>query len=266
MKIALCFHGQPRTIKRAYEETIFKNLIEPNNITDIFVHTWWRPNWANGVPAQSENRPAYYFTAQNIADIISVYNPKKMLIENDFDYHGYIYKNFINNSEYVAAEKRVIINSYPRLISAYKSICLKNQYEEEQDRTNPITKGEYFEYDAVILARFDLEIRKPLVVSELDLNKLNVPTYAARPFIEDETFPTDDWGVNDQFAIGNKKYMNIYGDLVNHLHEIGKFRPNVSTLGEATIGTYLKMQGVPLYKAWFSADSNVDWQIGRIAF
>lgn len=46
MKIALCFGGQPRSPVASYD-TVVKNLIIPNNIEDIFIHTWYRPEFAS---------------------------------------------------------------------------------------------------------------------------------------------------------------------------------------------------------------------------
>ena len=39
MKIALCFFGQPRFVKKGYEY-YKKNLID-NHDVDVFIHTWF---------------------------------------------------------------------------------------------------------------------------------------------------------------------------------------------------------------------------------
>jgi len=250
MKIALCFSRQPRYVRDNYNLSIFKNLIEPNNITDIFVHTWWRPEWEAGAGYAGVNRPQYFFYLEYLKDIMSLYKPKKLMMENDVDYHEFITKNYSNNDSYDSKSKSNILNIYALNFSIYKANQLKNEYEKEHG----------FEYDAVINMRFDTCIRnKPIIIKDLDLSKLNVPTFASRPFIEDETFPTNDWAVGDMFAIGNKKNMDIYCDLVNNLYEIAKVRPDA--IGEATLGTHLKMNNVPIYKAWLAADSSSDWQI-----
>ena len=46
MKVALCISGQPRGLETSLEHVI-KNVIEPNNIEDIFIHTWYHPDWDN---------------------------------------------------------------------------------------------------------------------------------------------------------------------------------------------------------------------------
>jgi len=251
MKIALCFSGQPRQVSEGYNVSIYKNLIEPNNITDVFVHTWFRREWKNGTPYQTVNRPIWNFNKSMIEDIEKLYNPLKMEVEDDTDYHDFINENYINNENYISDEKRVILYSYPRFLSIYKSNKLKNEYEKEHG----------FEYDVIIKARFDLYIRDIIInIKDLDMSKFHIPVYASRPFIEDETFPTSDWGVNDQFAIGNKKNMDIYADLVNNISKIAEARHDTSC--EGTTGTYLLINNVPIHKSWHSAYTSKDWKIG----
>ena len=248
MKIVLCFSGQPRTVKESYEASIYKNLIKVNNITDIFAHIWWRKEWDE---CKSWNRGDGWsqgFNLHTINNIKTLYNPLKMEVEDDTDYHDFIKENFINNPNYISREKTNIINWYPKYFSIYESNRLKNEYEKEQN----------FEYDMIIRLRFDTFLKFPVYIKDLDIVKLHVPTYASNPHKGDELW-TADCGVADTFAIGNKKNMDIYCNLVNCLHDLAKKHPN--SVAEGTVGNYLKDNNVPVYKSWFYADGTGDDQI-----
>jgi hypothetical protein len=250
MRIALCLSRQPRYVKENYNATVLSRLIKPNDITDVFIHTWWRPEWEQGHSYSGVNRPQYYFKLDDLTDIVSLYKPKKILIENDLDYREFITENYTKNDSFISRIKSNILNVYAIHLSIYKSNQLKNEYEKEHG----------FEYDAVINMRFDTCIRHiPVIIKDLDLSKLNLPTYASRPCIEEEVFPTSDWGVNDQFAIGNKKNMDMYCDVVNNIFEIAKYKP--AAMGEEFVGTHLKMNNVRIYKPWHGTDGDPNFQI-----
>ena len=74
----LILYGQARHIKEC-GPSIKKLLMEPNDITDVYCHTW--------NPSMSGKYPHYQrIASENIADIVEIYNPKEMVVEKPFQF------------------------------------------------------------------------------------------------------------------------------------------------------------------------------------
>ena len=149
MKIAICLSGQFRTYEKCYHNVLkLKNKIEDDNnsVVDFFCHAW---NF------ESESRPVIDITANNrvrpyddnkIKEIIDIYKPKKILIE-DFEKNQKVNQNVTS-----IAEERYPENSGPpitwcanQFYAVMRSCELKRQYEMENN----------FEYDVCIRLRYD---------------------------------------------------------------------------------------------------------------
>jgi len=244
MKIALCFSGQPRDVEESYPY-ISRNLIEPNNITDIFVHTWWRPEWESSAYTDSDPRPPTTFKKDAIDIVKRIYKPLRIDVENDLVYREEIKRDYADDSSWnvtgqIISEKKYINISYPRYLSVLKSNNIKNEYEKELG----------FEYDVVIKMRLDLIPRVLVDIKKLDVSKyFYVPTGFPQKNLG--VFPRliQGWcGVNDEFAIGNKKNMDVYCNIFNDLKKTSMRWP--PCVGEGTLGNYLEDKRVPIYFAW----------------
>ena len=143
MKIALSLSGQPRFVKQCFEN-IKANIIEPNNITDIYVHIW-----APKLLYQLVNNP--YGTEQDIEDIRNLYKPTKTIIEEPKEFEEIVPKdsvyylyNFVSQSMFYSIKRGM----------------------EMIDES----------YDCYCRLRFDLQFFHPIKFSDYNMAHANIPT------------------------------------------------------------------------------------------
>ena len=242
-KIALCLSGQPRNLSESYGY-LKHHLIEPNNITDIFIHMWWRPEWSEGKEFVNDSvRPNVHFKKEYYDDVTRLYNPKAILIENDEIYKDFVQKEFVEDESYISPERARIHNRYPQTLSVFKANELKNKYAEEHG----------IEYDMVVRSRLDNCPLKVIIVSDLDVSRdvIYMPNVGKGGKREDlkEVVP---FHANDCFAVSNKKCMDIYCDLVHNLKEIAKRDP--TTASEGTIGNHLAHNNLLVKFHWLDRE------------
>jgi len=237
MKIALCLSGQPRSIKESFGY-IKNNLMIPNNITDVFIHTWWRPEWKDKTFINHHSRPNHNFSGTEIEDIKRLYSPKSLLVENDLDYHEHVKKEYAENDDYISQEKLNIINTYFGYYSTFKVNELKNKYGEENG----------IKYDMIVKTRLDICPLKILSLQHLDSSKLHVPTVGFGGTEKDLGDLFDVFHVNDIFGVSNKENMDIFCDVVNNLKEIAKRVPDQA--GNGTLGNILAHNNVKVHISW----------------
>lgn len=86
---------------------------------------------------------------------------------------------------------------------------LRREYEEKNN----------MKFDIVMRMRFDIDIKKPLIFENFDLNKINIPDNCGYDFAE---IPKPGWykGINDQFAFGPSNLMTYYFDVYEKMIEI----------------------------------------------
>ena len=227
MKVALCFAGQPRDVVATYNN-IVKYVIIPNGIEDIFVHTWYRPEFETlGYPQNGDGGRLVYMNKMTLKFIEDNYKPKKMVIQNDLDFKFYSNDQMENfTTEAWRSGGHLQKRWCPCFYSRYISSTLKNQYKSE----NSIEK-----YDAVIISRFDNYFRKEIIIEQLDLSKINAPVLWRRNHI-DINF------VGDLLTVGNEKNVDTYCDIYNHLpaisHNLDNFFP------ERFIGQWFIMNNI----------------------
>lgn len=171
MRIALCLSGQPRFFERGYE-FIKKYIIDPNENVDIFTHLWFDESEVGNEGFMNTSdiliKDGYKgdFIKPNIVEeIISLYNPKKIKYEKQYNCNEFI------KNDYVINDMTNPFATFSSYLSSHKSIQLKNEYELENN----------FEYDMVIKCRYDLIMDKPLIINKITdcitfHNDVNHPT------------------------------------------------------------------------------------------
>ena len=201
MRIALLLPGHPRTYKQTYE-SLKKNLLDVYQQVDIFIWCWdelgfWTPDNSDG------SVPEYGIYGSsgkvNQEDLLNLYKPKAFKIEKISDH-----KQKILNFQDKIIEKRYPhvrpFNNVSCWYGIYKCDLLRRKYEEENG----------FTYDIVVRGRFDLELTKPLTLTDRF------------------TFPSDIWGnpnadgYDDSIFFGSGSTMKDICDLVANIEEIAK--------------------------------------------
>ena len=224
MKIALCLSGQPRGLPLSLE-IIKDKLITPNNITDVFIHTWYDSSCDNqpfdsAQPAQEDGRLGVW--KPNTDQILKQeLTPKSILCEspNSFD-------QFSHLSGLGSAVQTKLASLF---YGIWKANELKKEYEEQNN----------FKYDLVIRTRLDLSYPEPVILSHgLGPNELVVP-HSFQHHRMNDSYPLTtggDYGsMVDIFAYGNSeimdKFCSVYPEY-EHIHSL--ITPN--PYGECYLG------------------------------
>lgn len=202
MKIAVCFSGRTRNFEHTFPY-FQKNFFENNNV-DIFFYG-------------SPNKNGY---EQNLESITNLYNPKKIVL-NDEKYYEDIVKKYNFNISFIKMWHNI-----------YHSNNLRIEYENENN----------FKYDFVFRMRFDNFFLRSLSDVEIDLTKIDDNSVAI----------PHRWNFScvhhlakcDMFSIGTSLSMNKYCDLYKNIdnclenfnypsHHLGGPHP------ESVLGMYL---------------------------
>ena len=195
MNIAICISGSIRYPDKSLKSI---NKIVPNNVK-VFIHTW--KNIKSGKFLKTIHR------LQNKEGI-------KEMIDTDFNLLQYSYEKLqIDDFDTLYEDIKSLyddikFNSYFRddvgVLSMYYSIYQANKLKCEYEKDNNII------FDRVIRMRFDSDF----VNDSLNLIK----TTNFDLCIPDTRFDYD--GINDQFAIGSSKTMDIYSNVYQDIHEL----------------------------------------------
>ena len=234
MKIALCLYGRVGTSKG---KTLFqrdddldpsishfffnKNIFE-NYDADVFIHTWSTSN-KNKLnilykPKKiiAEKQKFFFPLKSLIKEFRNVVSIKQKLV---WLYNLFFTYNYGKNKNFKRLQA-----TYSRFYSAYKSIKLKKNYEEENN----------FKYDYVISARIDLCLFKKIEFEKLSKKILYCPNSVK--FRDKLTKNKEDIEllykrkdqVHDEFFISSSEIMDrfskIYFDLPN-LRATNHFAP-----------------------------------------
>jgi len=84
MRIALCISGQPRGLIKN-TQLLLDNVILPNNIQDIFIHTWYDKSLDNvpfdsAQPSRSSNLGSWLPDSDSY--LVNILKPKKYYAKN----------------------------------------------------------------------------------------------------------------------------------------------------------------------------------------
>jgi hypothetical protein len=158
-----------------------------------------------------DTRRKYVCNTNNINKVVEYYKPKIYLFDKPMYFNEYndleVSDGWINsimqlnNMTREDAKQYCIKNTCSMFYSIYKCNELKNIYALDND----------FEYDIVIRSRFDLNIKNPICVSQLNINKLYYHNLNQLDNI-----------VSDWFNIGNNSNMNIYSDIFKYIYTLNK--------------------------------------------
>lgn len=197
MRIALCLHGYynssggPQSGDLGYQY-IKENIIS-NNDVDVFVHSW-------DLQAEDKIKKIYNPT-------LSVFEPQNNFeeeikkidcewFEEGFDRSKTMYKNSV-------------FQSYSFLYSRKAAIELKKKYETENG----------FEYDCVVLCRFDLGNRgkehpQTFYATEIDFNP-----NADMSKLHMKYWDQFNWGIPDHWFYSNSKTMDLVSSIYDNLEK-----------------------------------------------
>ena len=203
MRTAICLYGQPRNFTPNWE-ALNQNVVIPNN-ADVFFHTWYDPTDTR-IKKMTPGHENLLFELGLDTRIPSETKAKKYLVEKQIPFHG---KKFQVTDENIQAcwpwsgvydkelfLENLIRNFYSMWYSVNQSILLKELYAQENG----------FEYDCVILSRFDTSPKKNISVDQFDLSCLN-SSHLNFP----GGIPRGE--INDWFLFSNNSNMNIISSI-----------------------------------------------------
>lgn len=204
MRIALCFSGQPRFIKRV--APLIKQNIIGNYDVDVFAHLWFdedlqsKPYKYGGAGGWKEQR----IDSDAIKQFEDEYNPKRLVVENS---KKFLYSNLsdnylpslqrykwgaIDNPDEPNFPVRDVNNITSYYYSLLKVCLLKKEYEYEND----------FKYDIVVKTRTDSEVHNKIEFESF-LNISNTVFYSGSQQQKDGM-------INDWFNFGSSKSMDVF--------------------------------------------------------
>lgn len=206
MKIALCLSGHFRSFDRIYLN-LKKNLLDVYN-PDVFIAAWtdsmgyWLPRSSTPDPL---NHPGYQLRSpkpdnEYIQSVQNILKPKAFYFDSYQQYDQRFQQqmeslsNFYVHWDPQSAPKSVLSMNYMR----HKVIDLKKQYEQENN----------FEYDWVIVTRFDINHSKSIDITQFDKNCITYVQGGA------ELDPGDTWG------IATSSIMNVWGEQYANINEL----------------------------------------------
>lgn len=206
MKIAICISGGVRYPHLGIQS--IKKII-PNEYVRTFIHTWKindRDSFLKTI-AGLEHKEQDKIVETNIS-FLENYDYEKLLIEK-YEDREKIFKKLLDNLKFVPSTDSD--DEYPRFdigpISMHYSIYKANELKKDYERENNIL------FDWVIRMRTDSDFKYNI----LDMNSLS----------EELNIPSgEDWnhnqyiGINDQFAIGSSRAIDLYSNLYFNFHHV----------------------------------------------
>lgn len=179
MKIAVCISGQPRNFKQSYNS--LKQYYLDKYDCDVYFHSWKTPIFESTNFGGGNHH--YSLTEQDYEDLISLYKPKKYILEHPIVFDASNYK--------CPLWRQPLNNTLSMFYSIYKSFSL-------------IEKT----YDYVIRTRFDVDY------SCLDLSfpdeGINIPEW-------NTDYRVKNRGYYDIFALGTQSLLKIYSETFSNI-------------------------------------------------
>jgi hypothetical protein len=201
MRILTCLSGLYRTFEECYP-TLIENFINVNNDHHFDIIGFF-----------SEKKD------ENLN--LSEYNFLKHKIEKDpflpdltYQLEKYIY------------ETHVCVNNFYQLYGLKQVNLLRNELSQE--------------YDLLVRVRTDFKFLSPLIINDIDLDKIYIP------YGHDHR-----GGINDRFALGSPKLMDKYFNRYDFWMEKHDEIPNYITHAEANLKLYLESLSIPVERIPF---------------
>ncbi len=226
MRIAVCFYGLVGSADKKYgkgtlldpkicHEYYLKNVFLNDHIIDIFIHS------------QSN---------ESKEKILSVYNPKSYIIENQKSFFlktilhkKIIYEFFAVPIKFIFKKKKFFelminfkkkylrcLNLWSRWYSTKKVIDLKKGYEKKNN----------FEYDLVMLTRLDLAFLTKFDFDKVSKDNLTVPNHNDVPGPRNDykesikkNNKTFEKGISDFWFVSSSKNIDLFSRLYNYFDQ-----------------------------------------------
>ena len=195
MRIALCLYGQPRNFLNNWVH-IHNNIIKDNNV-DVFFHSWYDSNDRN-IHKMTPGFENYNLEESLDSLIPSLVNPKKFILEKQKSFNDKLVNTTDENIEECWSYSKIydrenfirdrVKSGYSMWYSINQSLLLKEIYSQENK----------FEYDCVVVSRFDVSPKIKIDFNSIDLYKFT-SGYKELPRRE----------INDWFMITNNLNSNI---------------------------------------------------------
>lgn len=128
----------------------------------------------------------HLFEDEYTKNVLDLYNPKKVIITDRNDFSFFISKNCLANKP-PETKLQSIYNQWDNIKKSFELI--DNNYE------------------CVVKLRYDIKYKKPIILSDFDMNKLNVPK--GGDFLG---------GLFDMFAFGSYDIMKVYCGLIDKIN------------------------------------------------
>ena len=186
MKVALCFSGQPRNVRKCYR-LISENLITDD--VDVFAHFWWDKSYKDQVMRfEFDER----YKEDEGQAFIELYDPKAYSFEEQeqFDLSGFSFSN-----------PGVCNDSLDAKVTAFNCTSMWHSVNRAFDLAK-----QHGEYDLYVRCRTDLIFMESIDWSTFDPRTL---------YVGDGRIAGEDRLLGDWFAAGGKYEMSLYCELKN---------------------------------------------------
>lgn len=212
-RVAVCISGQPRSVEQGFE-FINKHVIQPNQ-ADVFIHTWQPTATEAFINPVNGSEVGDAVGADITNTILDLYKPHGCIFDVQFPFDEKDY----NDRAYPGMKAEWMLSMW---YSVYMANWLKCNAEDD---FGP-------KYDAVFRMRFDWALKNHLDVQFVDPNVIVVPNDCPHA-----------GGINDQFAVGSSKNMDIYSSVYDHIEEYYR-EDGQPFCNEILLGHHLQKQGV----------------------
>jgi hypothetical protein len=237
-RIAVCYSGHVRSFEKNYKNLY--NFFFKNINPDFFIHAWADYGFKKNSDYKDLN--TVWFKEDNLSinkeNLISLLNPKKIIVENFSSKKDYFEFSKEKEMFYFLGQAKDNASKYinSQLYSINNSNFLKKIFEDENN----------FSYDLVIRMRFDLNLHKNVDLENLsdilyNIRKNEKIIYIANPINSHHGHPGGGGGclkcieqfsnlsfekhvhvndICDVIAISSSSNMDFYSDLYNHSKNI----------------------------------------------
>ena len=227
MRVALILSGKYRDAKRCFP-TIHDNIIKIYN-PDVFISTWSNPS---SVKDANYGGP-YPDDDISTGEILDLYKPIAFETETFDDSQNGYYRRLSSLVDKTPEDeaKNITMNTYSMWYKRWRCNLLKKEWESKNQ----------FQYDAVIMCRFDIFLTEALVIN-LENETIKIPhgyDYYG--------------GFGDCFAYGPSSLMD---QLFEIFHEVVPIRqsttdPEIKGSSHKLLGHYLAKNQIPIERFWF---------------
>lgn len=217
MKVAFCFKGFMRHWKTTYPH--WKVIFDKYD-SDVFIHTWDTEEYKDSAEIIGMGSGNVLGEKLNLDAVNNLYNPKVLVAETYSDFN----ERFIKESEWLEINRKDYLQKYPErywinynryvpmMSVLYKWMQVSNIKQKYELENN-------FTYDIVFHSRTDFMIDSTFVLKQID----DVVTGPWPNTQHTQHWVDYDKGMNDLWAYGPSKKMDMLSDVYSRLDELWKF-------------------------------------------